>query len=57
MNYGDANLGGTVNEADFVLLASNCLAQNSQWNAGDFDGDVDFRDFNVLANVFGAGKN
>jgi subtilisin-like proprotein convertase family protein len=53
---GDANEDGTVNFADFVVLANN-FGNETAWGpaAGDFnaDGLVNFADFVVLANNFG----
>jgi hypothetical protein len=53
--YGDANLDGQVNLADFNRLASNFGASNSFWHRGDFnyDGNVNLSDFNLLAANFG----
>ena len=54
--YGDANLDGTVNLADFNRLASNFGATAAAlWHDGDFnyDGSVNLADFNVLAANFG----
>ena len=54
-DYGDVNLDGVVTGDDFEVLAANFSAPNVSWSKGDFDGDgdVDFRDFNMLANAFG----
>jgi hypothetical protein len=53
--FGDANLDGTVNLADFNRLAANFGATNSFWHRGDFnyDGNVNLSDFNLLAANFG----
>lgn len=54
--YGDANLDGTVNAADFVLL-SNHFGSAAGWSQGDFnyDGTVNAADFVLLSNNFGQG--
>jgi len=52
----DASLDGTVNSADFNLLAGHYgQTTGSRWTQGDFDGDgkVNTLDFNVLAGNFG----
>jgi len=53
--YGDANLDGQVNLADFNRLASNFGATAANWDQGDFnyDGNVNLADFNRLASNFG----
>jgi hypothetical protein len=53
---GDANLNGTVNSADFSLLAANFNKSAAGWVDGDFnyDGIVNALDFNALASNFGA---
>ena len=53
--YGDANLDGQVNLADFNRLASNFGASGAVWTQGDFnyDGNVNLTDFNRLASNFG----
>jgi hypothetical protein len=54
--YGDANIDGTVNLADFNRLAANFgLAAGAVWGQGDFtyDGVVNLSDFNRLAANFG----
>jgi len=50
---GDANLNGTVNIADFALLAGN-FNQPGNWLVGDFTGDgtVGIADFSLLAANF-----
>lgn len=52
---GDATLDGTVNSADFNLLASNFGTSGTRWRFGDFtfDGFVNSADFNALATNFG----
>src|SRR5688500_7568800 len=53
--YGDANLDGLVNLADFNRLASNFGSTSAVWSQGDFnyDGNVNLADFNRLASNFG----
>jgi hypothetical protein len=53
--FGDANLDGTVNLADFNRLAGNFGSTTAQWDQGDFDynGTVNLADFNRLAANFG----
>ncbi len=53
--YGDANLDGLVNLADFNRLASNFGSTTAFWDDGDFnyDGNVNLADFNRLASNFG----
>ena len=53
--YGDANLDGRVNEADFKILTENFGQSTFGWSHGDFDGDhqIGFRDFITLSNQFG----
>jgi hypothetical protein len=52
--YGDANLDGRVNLADFNRMTGG-FGGTSRWSRGnfDFDGDVDLQDFNKLAANFG----
>ena len=52
--YGDANIDGTVNLADFNRLAAN-FGTGTRWDQGDFDynGLVNLADFNLLASRFG----
>jgi hypothetical protein len=54
--YGDANLDGQVNLADFNRLAGNFGQAARRWVHGDtnFDGMVNLTDFNRLAANFGA---
>jgi hypothetical protein len=52
--YGDANLDGRVNLADFNRMTGG-FGGSSRWSRGnfDFDNDVDLQDFNKLAANFG----
>ncbi len=54
--YGDANMDGVVNTADFTILANNFGATSAVWGTGDFnyDGKVNALDFNSIATNFGA---
>jgi|GEM_PF-5203789 len=51
---GDADFNGTVEFADFLILADN-FGDAGVWSSGDFDGsnDVAFADFLILADNFG----
>lgn len=53
-HFGDADLSGTVDFADFLLLSEN-IGSLGGWSSGDFDGDqrVDFPDFLLLSENFG----
>lgn len=53
---GDANLDGTVDFSDYLLLNENYGLENATWSDGDFDGDgiVAFSDYLLLTNNFGA---
>ena len=53
--YGDADLDGDVDLADFNTLASNFGTFGPPWEGGDFneDGAVNLADFNLLAANFG----
>ena len=53
--YGDANLDGTVNIADYTNL-KNHWGDLTGWNEGDFSGDgrVGIADYVLLKNSFGA---
>ncbi len=53
--YGDANLDGLVNLADFNRLASNFGQEGRRWSQADFNYDdiVNLLDFNLLARNFG----
>jgi len=46
---GDANLDGTVDEADFALWNANRFQSGTGWASGDFNGDgvTDVSDFNI----------
>ncbi len=52
--YGDADLNGLVNLADFNALAGNFNGTNRGWWQGDFnyDGLINLADFNLLAGNF-----
>lgn len=54
--YGDANLDGKVNTADFTALAAAFNSASGTWQTGDFnyDGVVNLLDFNAVAVNFGA---
>ena len=51
---GDANLDGTVNLSDFVILRNNFNSTTAMFTTGDFNGDgrVDLQDFVILRNNF-----
>ena len=53
--YGDADLSGSVNLADFNRLAGSFGAADTTWSRGDFnyDGTTNLADFNLLAANFG----
>ncbi len=53
--YGDANLDGKVDSADFGILADNYGDSDAVWDQGDFnyDGKVDSADFASLALNYG----
>jgi hypothetical protein len=55
--YGDANLSGHVNLADFNRMVANFGLSEKRWSHGDFNYNpiVNLPDFNLLANNFGAG--
>ena len=52
---GDANLDGTVNFADLLILAQNYGQTNAAWDRGDanYDGTVAFSDLLLLAQHYG----
>ena len=57
--FGDANLDGQFNSADFVEVFSagqyeDAVADNSGWATGDWNGDLDF-DSNDFVTAFAAG--
>jgi autotransporter-associated beta strand protein len=54
--YGDSNLDGIVNSADFTTLAQNFNAIGADWSEGDFnyDGVVNALDFNLVATNYGS---
>jgi autotransporter-associated beta strand protein len=55
--YGDTNLDGQVNIADFNALAANFgTSSGAAWQTGDFnyDGRVNLLDLNAIASNFGA---
>jgi hypothetical protein len=54
-SYGDANMDGNVNLADFNRLAAHFGSASSDWSRGDFtyDGRTNLGDFNLLAGNFG----
>src|SRR5262249_48237389 len=55
-HYGDANLSGKVDFADFQILQAN-FGLNGGWAAGNFNGNLDtkvnFADFQILQANFG----
>ena len=57
--YGDANLDGVVNGADFTILASNLGKSVTGWDKGDFnyDGVVSGSDFTLLTANLGKQAN
>jgi len=52
--FGDANLDGQVDFADFLVLSVG-FGESGSWSDGDFDGDGElaFSDFLLLADNFG----
>ena len=48
-DFGDANLDGTINDADFAIWDQNVFAENTGWAMADFNGDglTDGTDFNI----------
>jgi hypothetical protein len=54
--FGDADLNGVVNIADFSLFAGNFGQTGTRWSLGDFnyDGVTNIGDFSLLAVNFGA---
>ena len=55
--FGDADLNGTVEFADFLVLSDN-FGGLGGWNSGDFDGNqrVGFPDFLLLSENFGQAR-
>jgi hypothetical protein len=55
--FGDADLNGSVEFADFLLLA-DAFGTSGKWSDGDFDGNanIGFPDFLLLAANFGDGS-
>ena len=53
---GDANLDGTVNMRDLLILAQHYNKPNAFWDQGDFnyDGTVNFQDCMLLARNYGS---
>lgn len=53
--FGDADLNGEVNFADFLVLSRHFASSNTGWAEGDFDGSgtTDFTDFQQLSANFG----
>jgi hypothetical protein len=54
---GDANLDGKVDFNDFVAISTHFLANDINWDHGNFnyDGVIDFNDFVILSTNFGDG--
>jgi len=52
--YGDANLDGIVNAADYALLAIGFNSQLTGWHNGDFnnDGVINAADFALIDNTY-----
>ncbi|MCA9185764.1 MAG: lamin tail domain-containing protein [Pirellulaceae bacterium] len=48
-NYGDANLDGLVNNADYAIWFQNRFGEERSWALADFncDGITDVRDYNI----------
>jgi len=57
--YGDTNVDGKVNIADFARWADNFNSNPSRWDRGDlnYDGTTNIRDFSLLANHFNWGNS
>ena len=53
---GDANLDGTVNEADLAVIMANFGNKTSNWTSGNFDNGatIDLTDLAAVYNNFGA---
>lgn len=56
-SFGDANLDGFVNAADYQTIANNLFTFDTTWSSGDFNGDgrTDVQDFNILNDNRSAG--
>ena len=56
--FGDTNLDGDVDFADFLQLSSNFGLAGSSWSQDDFNGDGStvFDDFLLLSSNFGFGE-
>ena len=52
--YGDANLDGVVNAADYALIDAGSIMGLTGWQNGDFnyDGVVDGSDYSLMDNAF-----
>jgi hypothetical protein len=52
--YGDANLDGQVNSADYTLIDNGFLSSKTGWYNGDFnyDGVVNGSDYTLIDNAF-----
>ena len=52
--YGDANLDGTVNSADYTLIDNGFLTGATGWQNGDFnyDGVINGSDYTLIDNAF-----
>ena len=57
--YGDANLDGAVNAADYALVDAGAVTGGTGWNNGDFnyDGVVDGSDYSLMDNAFNQQSN
>ncbi|MCA9262600.1 MAG: PEP-CTERM sorting domain-containing protein [Planctomycetales bacterium] len=59
-HYGDANLDGVVDEADFAMWQDGAFSRSLRWDDGNFTGDrfVDVEDYNILnANKYASSYN
>ena len=50
----DSNLDSNVDHSDLEYLLAKLGIVDALWSKGNFDGDVDFREFNLLASELGA---